>query len=58
MSYRSQMEREEDAIHDAFDRGQITHAEMQSELRELQRDYQSLAREAAQDAYEDEMERW
>ena len=53
-----QYEREEQAIHDAYERGELSLAEMNKELRELQRAYREAAREAAQDAYDREMDRW
>jgi len=58
MSYESQYEREENEIYAAYERGEITNAQLQKELRELRLDYQSAAREAAQDAYDAELERW
>jgi len=36
----------------------MTQSEKNREIRELERDYRSAAREAAQEAYDDEMERW
>jgi vacuolar-type H+-ATPase subunit H len=53
-----QYEREEQAILEAKERGQLTHAEAMKELRELQRDYAQAARDAAQEAYDRELERW
>lgn len=58
MSRRSQMEREEEDIQRRYQNGEISNAEMWDELRELQRDYAAAAREAAQNAYDDELERW
>ena len=51
-------DREEQALQDQYDRGEITAAELRKELRELQRDYAADAREAACMAYDAEMERW
>ena len=51
-------EREEQALFDERDRGEITEAQLRKELRELQRDYAADAREAAQHAYDAELERW
>lgn len=51
-------EREEEDIQRRYADGEITNAEMRAEIRELQRDYAGAAREAAQNAYDDEMERW
>lgn len=58
MSAESQYEREENAIHAAYERGELTHQELMGELRDLTRDYQSQARESAERAYEDELQRW
>lgn len=58
MSRQSQYEREEERIQQSYALGEITNAEMWAEMRELQRDYAAAARESAQSAYEDEMERW
>lgn len=58
MSVQSQYEREEQAIYDSYDRGEIDNAQLQRELRDLQRDYRSAAEDAARDAYEAELERW
>ena len=54
----AQYEREEDDIQERYARGEISNAEMWAELKELQRDYRGAALEAAQEAYEQEMERW
>jgi len=53
-----QLEREEQALQDQLDRGEITIAEYNREMRELQREYRAAAREAAQDAYDRELDRW
>lgn len=53
-----QYEREENAICDAYERGEISRAEMNKELRELQRAYHDAAYEAAREAYERELDRW
>ena len=58
MSAQSQYEREEQDIQDRCARGEISSAEMRAELNELRRDYRAAAQEAAQGAYEQEMERW
>lgn len=58
MSIESQFEREEDDIQERYARGEITNTEMWAEIRELQRDYAAAAREAAQNAYDDELGRW
>jgi hypothetical protein len=53
-----QYEREEQAISDAYGRGDISNAEMRKQLRALQRDYRDAAQEAAREAYERELDRW
>lgn len=54
----SPYEREEQALHEAYERGEITSQELTKELNELRRDYSAQARESARDAYDREMERW
>lgn len=54
----SEFEREEDQLHEDLRAGLITEAEFRKQLRELQQDYRFAAQEAAQDAYDNEMERW
>lgn len=54
----SQYDREEQAIYDAYERGDITAKQMREELRELQRDWQGAAEEAAWDAYNAELDYW
>ena len=51
-------EREEQAIEDAYTRGDISSAEYREQMRELQSDYREAARESAQEAYDREMDRW
>jgi hypothetical protein len=51
-------DREEMALQEQLERGEITIGEYNDEIRELQRDYQAMAEESAQRAYDDEMERW
>lgn len=58
MSAQSNYEREEESIQRRYANGEITNAEMWAELRELQRDYRDSAREAAQGAYERELDNW
>ena len=58
MSAQSQYEREEQAIAAAEARGEISHAEAMKQIRELWRDYRAAAQESAQEAYEQELERW
>ena len=58
MSIETQIEREEQAIEESYERGEISRKEMEAELRELQRDYQAAAETAAQEAYDAEYARW
>lgn len=58
MSIESQLEREEDALIDELNDGRITREEYNRARRELQREYNDAAREAAQGAYDRELERW
>jgi hypothetical protein len=58
MTREDAFEREERILEDQLDRGELSPTEHRRELRELQRDYQAAAEEAAQRAYHDEMERW
>ena len=58
MSIESQMEREEIAIEEAVSRGDMTQAEANRELRELQFDCRAYAQESAQEAYDREYARW
>lgn len=54
----TQLEQEEQAIEDAYGRGEITAKQMREELRDLYRDYQGAAEEAAEQAYRDTMNDW
>lgn len=54
----SWIEREERMLADALDRGEISPAEYNRELRELHRAYQGMAEDAAREAYDREMDRW
>jgi len=54
----NQFEREEDAIMEQINNGELTQKEGQRQLNELYRDYRGAAEEAAQHAYDDEMSRW
>lgn len=58
MSMQAQYEREEEAIIEAANRGEISHAEATKEIKELWRDYLEAARESADNAYRNELERW
>lgn len=54
----NQFDREEEAIEAAYSRGDIDMKERNRQLRELHRDYRAAAQESAQDAYDQELERW
>ena len=58
MSIESQMAREEDILCEQLNRGEITQAEFNKEMREMRRDYRAMAEESAQKAYDEEMGRW
>lgn len=58
MSLESQFEREEAILDEQLAAGQISPSEHRSAMRELQRDYRAAAREAAEDAYDREINRW
>jgi len=51
-------EREEQSLEDEYNAGNISLKEFNHEMAELQRDYRGQAEEAAQNAYDDEMDRW
>jgi hypothetical protein len=53
-----QFEREEEALEEAYNNGEITAKEYNKQMQELQRDYRAAAQEAAQEAYDNEMGRW
>ncbi len=58
VSVQSQFDREEDHLVELVNSGQISQEQFRKEMRELQRDYRAMAQEAAQDAYDREMDRW
>jgi len=53
-----QLEREEDAIQQALENGELTSEEYNKEMSVLYREYCDAAEEAAQNAYSEELERW
>jgi hypothetical protein len=53
-----QYEREEEELHDSYACGEINEETFNREMRELQRAYRATAQEAAERAYDDELERW
>lgn len=54
----TQFEREEDQLVQDLNAGRITRDEFNKQMRELMRDYQASANEAAERAYDEEMARW
>lgn len=54
----NQFDREEAAIIDAMNSGDISKEEGRRQIRELHRDYRAAAEEAAHEAYDREMSRW
>lgn len=54
----TQFEREEEQLEKDFYAGLISGAEYNEQMRELVRDYQGAALEAAEEAYRDELDRW
>ena len=58
MSMSSQFEREEDLLCEQYNSGLISQSEYNNEMRELNRDYRAQAQMAAEEAYENEMQRW
>lgn len=54
----NQLEREERQIEDDFAHGLISQAEYNAAMHDLQREYRAAAEEAAQQAYERELENW
>ena len=53
-----QIEREEQDIEAAVERGEMTRAEANRCIRDLHRDYREAAQEAARDAYDRELGNW
>lgn len=51
-------EKEENALEDQLDNGEITTAEFNKEMREMRRSFREEAEESAHRAYDDEMGRW
>ncbi len=54
----SQFDFEMEALEDQLESGDITPTEYGRLSRELERDYRDVARESAQDAYDNELDRW
>ena len=53
-----QFELEEQHLQEQYESGNLSLKEFNHEMLELQRDYQGVAEEAAQEAYDNEMQRW
>lgn len=58
MSIQSQIEREENQLQRDYDAGLISREQLNKGMRELQREYRDAAHEAAQDAHDQELQRW
>ena len=54
----TQFDREVEALEGDLEEGRISQKEFNREMRLLQTDYREAAREEAQRAYDDEMNRW
>ena len=52
------IEREEEAIEEAYANGEITVKEYNKQMQALVRDYRDAAQEVAQEAYDNEINRW
>ena len=52
------IEREEQLLEDEYNAGEISQKEFNRLIKELHNDYREQAEEAAQNAYDDEMENW
>ncbi len=58
MGIESQMQREEEELERQLEAGEISNQEFTKAMNELQRDYRDMARESAEQAYDQELERW
>lgn len=54
----NQFDREELELENDLAAGRITQAQYNMAMRDLQQDYRESARESAQQAYDDELDRW
>ena len=52
------LEKQEQQLSDDLENGRISSAEYNREMQALHREYREMAREAAQESYDREMERW
>ena len=58
MSMQDRLEKEVESIEQDAEDGEITQAQANKEIQELERDYRNATEESAQDAYDDELESW
>jgi len=58
MSYQDEMEKEEQHLCDQVNAGEITQQEFDREMRDMRYAARWQAQEAAQEAYDREMDRW
>lgn len=58
MNHEDQLAREEAILEEQYQRGEITHAQLNEYLRDLHRQYRADCEEAAQQAYENERNNW
>ena len=54
----NQWDREEESLERAYEEGRIDMEEFNEAMRDLQRDRRYAAHEAAQEAYDNELDRW
>lgn len=58
MSHEDALEREEQILHDEYERGELSRPQYNKAMADLHRQYRAEAQEAAQDAYNREMDNW
>ena len=58
MSIQTQLEREQDILAGELENGYIDKDEYTQQMNELERDYRDAAHEAADQAREEELDRW
>ncbi len=58
MNRHSQYEKEVQELEEQGEQGEISRKELMKALKELRRDYSAAAQEAAQQARDDELDRW
>ena len=54
----NQLEREEQSLEDDLKSGCLSQSEYNYEMKELHSDYRNHAEQSAQEAYDDELNRW